>query len=124
MKTSTKKKMLALGAVAIIMIMLTACSTEMKVIGKWYIKNVSIGGMEMTEQDFKDFGISSGGSVKFRKSGKCDIDLLGDEYEGTWSIDDKDVITIKYNKTQATATLKDKVMTMTDANNGVYTMEK
>ena len=84
----------------------------------------------MNQQEITDMGLDVG-YIKLNKSGSCELNLLGDEYEGTWtgsgegaSKDNK--LTFKYgNDLTATATFdENKVMTFTDSQGAIYTLNK
>ena len=116
-----KKKLLAVALIGIMVFALTSCGG---VLGKWRITEVTAGDITMTEQDISDMGIDAG-FLKINKSGGCTINILGDEYEGTWTEADDGTITLTYgDNLTATGTIADGVMSLTDAQGSVYKLAK
>lgn len=116
-----KKRILSIALIGIMVFALTACSTEL---GKWRITEVTAGDINMTQEDIDDMGLDPG-FVKINKSGSCVVNLLGDEYEGTWELKEDGSYSIKYGTDlEGSATIEDGVMTMTDAQGAVYTLSR
>lgn len=116
-----KKKLLSIAIVLVLMISLTACST---LLGKWRILEISAGDITMKSEEIDNLGLDAG-FVKINKSGSCVVNLLGDEYEGSWTQSDDGTITFSYGDSMTgTATVEDGTMTMTDAQGSVYMLEK
>ena len=123
-----KKKLLALLVVGIMVVGLTAC--DLQVLGKWRIVEVAAGDVVMDQNDISEMGIDVG-YIKLNKSGSCKIDMLGDEYDGTWTAtgegaNPSNTINLVYGANmQATATFdNNKVMTIKDSQGAVYTLTK
>lgn len=103
------------------MLTLTSCDT---ILGKWRIMEVSAGDVIMTQDDIDSIGLDPG-FIKINKSGSCIVNLLGDEYEGTWTQSEDGTIRFSYGDDMTgTATVDSATMTMTDAQGSVYTLEK
>lgn len=116
-----KKKLLTIALIGIMVFALTSCGS---ILGKWRIIEVTAGDITMTEQDVSDMGIDAG-YVKINKSGGCKIDILGDEYEGTWTEAEDGSISLAYGTDlSATGTIEGEVMTLTDAQGSVYKLTK
>lgn len=116
-----KKKLLSIVVVVALMISLTACST---LLGKWRIIEVSAGDITMKSEEIDNLGLDPG-FIKINKSGSCVVNLLGDEYDGTWTQSDDGTLSFTYgDEMTGTANVEDGTMTMTDAQGSVYTLEK
>lgn len=116
-----KKKLFTIAIIGIMVFALTACGS---ILGKWRIVEVTAGDITMSEQDVSDMGIEAG-YVKINKSGGCKINILGDEYEGTWTEAEDGSITLIYgDDMSASGTIEADVMTLTDAQGSVYTLKK
>lgn len=119
-----RKRFLTLIAAAfIMMVMLTSCGGP---VGYWTIDEITAGDVVMTQEDAKALGFGRPGAIKLNKSGSCVVELLGDEYEGTWKQANDGTITIEYgNEQSATATIDDdNIMTATDDQGTVYKLSK
>ena len=100
---------------------LTACAQEL---GKWRITEVTAGEISMTQEDIDNMGLDPG-FIKINRSGSCVVNLLGDEYEGTWTQNEDGSYTIQYGEEMSgTATIDNGTMTMTDAQGSVYILNK
>ncbi len=104
---------------------LTACSQN-PAVGFWIVEKVTAGEVVMNEQDAASIGLNAVGTVKLQQSGKCEVNLLGEEAEGTWSQASDGTITVKYGKgLTLTGGIDDKgVMTLTDPQGAEYVLEK
>lgn len=128
-KKRTKKTISIIAAIVMISVLggltLTACSQD-SAIGFWIIEKVTAGDVVMTEQDASSIGLNAVGTIKLQKSGKCELNILGEESEGTWEKDKNGTITINYGKGQ---TLSGKInkkgkMKLTDPQGAEYILEK
>ena len=116
-----KKKLLIIALIGIMVFALTSCGG---LLGKWRITEVTAGDITMTEQDVDDMGIDAG-YLKINKSGGCKLDILGDEYDGTWTEAEDGSITLTYgDNLSATGTVDGDTMTLTDAQGSVYKLTK
>ncbi|MBQ0017864.1 MAG: hypothetical protein KBS63_01450 [Clostridiales bacterium] len=116
------KKILSIVLLAgLMLMMLTACEGEKAFIGKWTINEISAGDITMTSEDIRDMGLDAG-FVKMQKSGKAVINLLGDESEGTWEMnEDGTGVVISYGDDQTgNVTLEEKELTFVDSQGSVY----
>lgn len=116
-----KKRILSIALIGIMVFALTACATEL---GKWRISEVTAGDVAMTQEDIDDMGLDPG-FIKINRSGSCVVNLLGDEYEGTWTQKEDGSYAFKYGDDMSgIATIDDGVMTMTDAQGSIYILSK
>lgn len=116
-----KKRFLSIVVVLSLMLTLTSCDT---ILGKWRIMEVSAGEIIMTQADIDSLGLDPG-YIKINKSGSCVVNLLGDEFDGTWTQAEDGRISFSYGEDMTgTAIIDSKAMTMTDAQGSVYTLEK
>lgn len=116
-----KKRVLLIALIAMMVFALTACATEL---GKWRISEVTAGDISMTQEDIDDMGLDPG-FIKINRSGSCIVNLLGDEYEGTWTQNEDGSYSFNYGEEMTgTATIDGDVMTMTDAQGSVYILSK
>ena len=115
-----------LTVVLIAAIALTACSKADNVVGFWVINTVTAGDVEMDSKDAESIGLTAIGTVKLQKSGKCELELLGEASEGTWEQAEDGTITIKYgNDLTLSGTVDDKgVMTLEDPQGTEYSLSK
>ncbi|MBQ0005334.1 MAG: hypothetical protein KBS68_05705 [Clostridiales bacterium] len=121
----TTKRILALVLALVMVFALTGCSDEIKMVGRWNITKVTAGDFVMDQDELNDLGLSSAGYLKLNKSGSCVVNLLGDEYEGTWELNDNGEAVVTYGKDlKGTATRDDKVITFIDSAGNEYEMEK
>ena len=120
-----KKRLVIALIMAIAVFALTACEGEKAYIGKWTINEIQAGDIVMTMDDVQDLGMESG-YVKLQKSGKAVVNILGDEYEGTWEmLEDGSGATVTYGEDLVgSLTLEDKTMTMTDEEGSTYKMSR
>ena len=107
---------------------MTSC--DMEVLGKWNITQVTAGDVVMSQDDIVDMGIDAG-YIKFNNSGSCDINLLGDLYEGNWTASGEgansgNTIQITYGDSLSGEAKFEsrKEMTFTDAQGSTYTLTK
>lgn len=115
-----KKRLLVLALIAMMVVTCTACTQ----LGKWVITEVSAGDVVMSEEDISDMGLDAG-FIKLNKSGSCVVNLLGDEYDGTWQEDENGAITLVYgDEMSGTASIDGKVMTFKDAQGAEYKLKK
>ena len=116
-----KKKLLTILLIGIMVFALASCGG---ILGKWRLVEVTAGDITMTEDDVNDMGIDAG-FVKINKSGSCQLNILGDEYEGTWTQAEDGALTINYgDDLSATGTIDGKTMSLTDVNGSEYTLKK
>ena len=123
-----KKKILALLVIGIMVFSLTSC--DMELLGKWKIISVKAGEVVMDQNDIEDLGIDVG-YIKLNRSGSCKMNLLGDEYEGTWNESGKGAnssnqLEFTYGgNLNALASFNDKQeMLFTDSQGSEYTLTK
>ena len=103
------KKILLIFILVISILTLSACESS---VGYWCVQEIKAGDVVMTTKDGKSLGLNLG-SYKLCKSGKCEVYLLEEKYEGTW--EEKDgVITIKYGERTATGKRKGKNIYLED----------
>ena len=115
-----KKRLVVTVLIGIMVFALTACGG---VLGKWRIQEVIAGDITMTQEDVTEMGMDAG-FVKLNKSGSCVVNILGDEYEGTWE-GTEEALTINYGEGfSATASVTDGQMTMIDSQGAEYTLSK
>lgn len=121
-----RKTLLIIAMVMAMLLMLTACSARTKMIGRWNVTKVIAGDLVMGQQELEDLGLETAGYLKLNKSGSCVINILGDEYEGTWEFDESsETATINYDENkQGSAVRDDKTVTFTDADGNKYEMQK
>lgn len=120
------KKSFVIAILASLMLMLlSSCEGANAYIGYWRINEICAGDVSMTMEDVMDMGLETG-FVKMQKSGEAVVNLLGDEYDGTWTMnEDGSGATITYGEDMTgTATLDEKVMTFVDAQGSTYTMSR
>lgn len=77
-----KKKFLTILVVGMMLFSLASC--DISLLGKWTITEVTAGDVVMSQDDIVEMGIDAG-YIILNRSGSCEINLLGDEYEGTWT---------------------------------------
>ena len=78
----------------------------------------------MTQEDIDDMGLDPG-FIKINRSGSCVVNLLGDEYEGTWTQNEDGSYAFNYGEDMTgMATIDGDIMTMTDAQGSVYILSK
>lgn len=81
--------------------------------------------MVIDDNEIEEMGLVEGGHIKLNKSGSCIVNILGDEFEGEWKVDDNGVATITYDKDkEGTAKLDGEVLLFTDAEGNDYKLEK
>lgn len=117
-----KKRILSILLIIVMAVCMTACSGTL--IGKWNITEISTAGFEMGQDEIKEMGIEAG-FIKLNKSGNCKINFMDDEYDGSWTEVEEGQIEIKYGDDSiGEGVIEDGVMTFTDAEGTVYTLEK
>ena len=123
-----KKKLLTLLVIGTMIFALASC--DMAVLGKWRINQVTAGDVVMTQDDIVEMGLDVG-YIKLNRSGSCKLNLVGDEYDGTWTASGEgansgNTIQINYgDNLNGTATFDDsKVMTFTDSQGATYKLNK
>ena len=116
---------LILMTAAATMAVLTACSDD-SAVGFWIVQKVTAGEVVMNEQDAESIGLNAVGTIKLQKSGKCELNLLGEETKGKWEKAKDGTITIKYGDKQSlTGSINDKgIMTLTDPQGAEYILAK
>lgn len=115
-----KKRLLALTMIVIMAVCCTSCTK----LGKWVITEVSAGDVVMTETDIDSMGLDAG-FVKLNKSGSCVVNLLGDEYDGSWTEGEDGSMVLEYGDGMTgSATIEGDMMTFTDAQGAVYKLKK
>ena len=104
---------------------LSACSSD-PAVGFWIVDKVSAGGVVMNEQDAESIGLNAVGTLKLQKSGKCHVNLLGEESDGKWTKAADGTITVAYgdNLTLTGAIDEKGVMTLTDPQGTEYILSK
>ena len=110
--------------------MLTLASCDVAVLGKWRITQVTAGDVVMTQEDIVDMGLDVG-YIKLNKSGGCKLNLVGDEYDGTWTAsgegaNPENTIQVVYgNGLSGNATFDENgAMTFTDSQGATYNLSK
>lgn len=126
-----KKKILAVFLLIVICFSFTACNPSLKLLGKWKVVEVETGKVDMDKNDVKDMGGLDLGFIKINKSGKCKIDFLGDEYDGTWTgsgtdkLDSNTKISFKYgDNITSTGTFDGDMLIVKDSQGAEYRLEK
>lgn len=120
------KKNFVIAILASLMLMLlSSCEGANAYIGYWKINEIYAGDVTMTMEEVMDMGLDPG-FVKLQKSGAAVVNLLGDEYDGTWVMnEDGSGATITYDDERTgTATLDGKVMTFVDAQGCTFSMTR
>lgn len=107
------------------MVVFTACSDD-SAVGFWIVQKVTAGEVVMNEQDAESIGLNAVGTIKLQKSGKCELNLLGEETKGKWGKAKDGTITINYGDKQSlTGSINDKgIMTLTDPQGAEYILAK
>lgn len=129
MKSRKRRTIVIVSIILVIAVVggltLTACSQN-QAIGFWIVEKVTAGNVEMNEQDAASIGLNAVGTVKLQKSGKCEVNLLGEEAQGTWTQAQDGKITINYGKdlTLSGSIDDNGVMTLTDPQGAEYVLEK
>lgn len=100
------------------MIMLCGCKSA---VGYWQIKEIKAASVSMTQKDTKDLGIKLG-YFKLRKSGKCNVCILDEESEGTWTEKDGEIV-VEYDGHTAKGKKDGKKIVLEDEETAVYTLE-
>lgn len=119
------KKLLVITMTALMLLSLTACSPELKMVGRWNIVSVDTGDMTIEAGEFEEYGLKDPGYVRLNKSGSCILNLLGDEYEGEWELDNNGEVDVIYSdKMKGHAVRDGKKMTFVDGNGNEYKLEK
>ncbi len=122
------KKKISLLIITLLLagMMLSACSNSDPAVGFWIIQKVTAGDVVMNDEDAESIGLTAVGTIKLQKSGGCELNLLGEESEGTWEKAKDGTITIKYGEDQAlTGSIDDEgIMTLKDAQGAEYTLAK
>ena len=123
-----KKKLLTLLLVGIMIFTLASC--DMAILGKWRITQVTAGDVKMTQEEIVEMGLE-GGYIKLNKSGSCKINLIGDEYDGTWTATGEGAVpenTIQINYGEGLSGVatfdENKEMKFTDSQGAEYILEK
>ncbi len=118
-----KKKISTILIMLAMMMVMSGCDDT---VGYWQIQKIVAGDVVMTEKDVADMGFDDAGSIKLQKSGKCVVNLLGDESKGNWEEEKDGTITINYGKDRkGTAVIsKDEVMKFTDFQGTEYMLKK
>lgn len=122
-----RKTLLIIAMMLSVMLVFTACSDRTKMLGRWNVTKITAGDLVMEADELEELGLTSAGFLKLNKSGSCVVNLLGDEYEGTWEFNESDgTATVTYDdgSKQGSAVRKDKVITFTDAEGNEYEMQK
>lgn len=116
---------LVLMTAAAAMVVFTACSDD-SAVGFWIVEKVTAGDVVMKQQDAESIGLNAVGTIKLQKSGKCELNLLGEESKGKWSQAKDGTITINYGDKQTlTGSVSDKgIMTLTDPQGAEYVLAK
>lgn len=103
----------------------TACSAD-KAVGFWIVDKVTAGEVEMDSKDAQNIGLNAVGTVKLQKSGKCEVNLLGEESGGKWIKSNDGTITIAYgDNLKLTGSINDNgTMTLLDPQGAEYVLSK
>ena len=121
-----KKLSLLLVISLITVITICACSVSDSVVGFWVIQKITAGDIVMEEDDAQSLGLTSIGTIKLQKSGKCELDLLGEKSEGTWKQAKDGKIEIQYgDDLKLTGSVDDEgIMTLQDPQGAEYKLKK
>lgn len=127
---SRKRRTIAIVSIILVVaviggLTLTACSQN-TAIGFWIVEKVTAGDVEMNEQDAASIGLNAVGTIKLQKSGKCEVNLLGEEAQGTWTQAQDGTITINYGSglTLSGSIDDNGIMTLTDPQGAEYVLDK
>ena len=104
--------------------MLTACGKDP--VGFWQVEQVTAGDVVMNKDDAQSLGLSTVGSVKLQKSGKCEVVLLGEESQGMWEQAEDGTITVNCGEELVlTGSIDDEgTMVLTDVQGSEYRLRK
>ena len=107
------------------MVVFTACSDD-SAVGFWIVEKVTAGDVVMNSQDAESIGLNAVGTIKLQKSGKCELDLLGEKSEGTWKQAKDGKIEIQYgDDLKLTGSVDDEgIMTLQDPQGAEYKLKK
>lgn len=129
MKRKTVNKIAIISIIIVIAVIggltLTACS-QSQAVGFWIVEKVTAGDVVMNNDDAESIGLSAVGTVKLQQSGKCEVNLLGEESTGKWMQAEDGTITIKCSGgLELTGSIDDKgFMTLTDPQGAEYVLDK
>lgn len=117
---------LLIAAIAFFMYVALSTKYSSEPVGYWVIKEMTSNEVTMTTGDAEAIGLDNIGSLSLNESGKCTLTLMGKKFEGTWEVNDDDVITINCGEEHTlTATIDEgPVMTAHDESNIEYVLEK
>ena len=122
------KRIISLILITVILsaVTLTACGSHDSAVGFWIIQKVTAEDVVMSEEDAKSFGLTAVGSLKLQKSDICQLNLLGEEYSGTWKRAGDGTITVKIDEemTLTGSVDDDGVMQLTDPQGTEYILSK
>lgn len=106
-------------------IVFTACSSD-PAVGFWIVEKVTAGDVVMNEEDAQSIGLNAVGTIKLQKSGNCEVNLLGEETTGTWTVAEDGTLTITYDgeMTLTGSIDENNVMTLTDPQGAEYVLSK
>lgn len=118
-----KKKFLVITIVFLTMLIMTACKGS---VGYWQIQEITAGNITMTQEEVAEMGLDKAGFLKLQKSGKCVVNILGDEMEGQWTETEDGTISIVYGDNQKGSAViaEDGIMTFTDSQGTEYKLKK
>ncbi len=108
-----KKKILALGLIAIMGIaMLAGCGKKDPIIGEWELNEASVSGITINADQIKSMGIKM--SMNFKDDGTVVLKLSGDDdQKAKWKNDGDGKYTVTDStKEKLPIKLKDKVLTI------------
>lgn len=118
-----KKKLFIITLLFLMILTMTGCKGS---VGYWQIQEITAGNITMTQKDVSEMGLDRAGSLKLQKSGKCVVNILGDEMEGQWTEAEDGTISIVYGDDQKGSAViaEDGIMTFTDSQGTEYKLEK
>lgn len=119
------KRFIAAIMMTVMLFALAGCSDDGPV-GYWIIDEVHAGEVVMTQTDAESVGMAKIGAVKLQKSGNCVVELLGDEFEGTWTQAEDGALTVNYGDGDVLegSIGEDEIMTLTDPQGTEYKLSK
>lgn len=129
MKRTTVNKIAIISIIIVIAVIggltLTACS-QSQAVGFWIVEKVTAGDVVMNSEDAESIGLSAVGTVKLQKSGKCEVNLLGEESKGKWTQAEDGTITINCSGGLIlTGSISEEgLMTLTDPQGAEYVLDK
>lgn len=122
-KTDMKKRILTMALLLVMALVMSGCDEN---VGYWQIYEINAGEVVMTKDDMSHMGFDNPGFVKLQKSGKCVINIFGEESEGTWKEgEDQEIAIIYGDDLKGSAVLdEDGTMTFLDFQGTQYKLTK